>query len=332
MPGINKRVMDTQKAFFETVKKNLSSGMRMVSEVSDALNISSDSAYRRIRGEKELTVNELSKLCRHFNISMDEVINYRSGNILFRYTPLDMSSMDNYYAYLQELAALMESIAKAGEKEMCFMAVDIPGPHFKLFPELTLFKIYTWFQGVNKLHVTYDRFVEQLDIPLITDIYNRIGNAYSRIPSTEIWTNNTIDHILHLLDYYPDLNCFEHTDTFSLLCSQLLQLIENMEKLAEKEKKEYKGKEVFYRMYLSPLEIMNDFMIIKKDGASVTAVKLYTINGIFTSNEYFCSEVEKWMKNSIAKSVSLSGNSARERFQFFQNLKNKVNGLMATKE
>ncbi|MDR1368572.1 MAG: hypothetical protein LBJ72_00395 [Dysgonamonadaceae bacterium] len=133
------------------------------------------------------------------------------------------------------------------------------------------------------------------------------------------------------MDYYPDLNCFENKDTFSLLCTQLLQLIENIEKIAEKEKKEYKGKEAFYRMFLSPLEIMNDFMITKKDGINVTSIKLYTINGIFTSNEYFCSEVEKWMKNSIAMSLSLSGNSTRERFLFFQKLKNRVNYLMETK-
>jgi len=56
--------------------------------------------------------------------------------------------------------------------------------------------------------------------------------------------------------------------------------------------------------------------------------KLYTINGIFTSNEYFCSEVEKWMKDTITKSVYLSGDSARERFKFFQKIKNKINNLL----
>jgi hypothetical protein len=306
--------------------------MRLADEVSDVLNVSSDSAYRRIRGEKGLTLKELSKLCRHFNISMDAVMNYQSGNILFRYTPLDMSSMDNYYAYMQALAALMESIAKAKEKEIYFMAMDIPAPHFTPFLELTLFKIYTWFQSVNKLHITYDKFVEQLDIPLLTGIYDKITHAYSQIPSTEIWTNHTIEPILHLLDYYPDLNCFEHKDTFSLLCTQLLHLVEDIEKLAEKEKKEYRRKEVFYRMFLSPLEIMNDFMVTKKDGVHLTSIKLYTINGIFTSDNYFCSEVEKWIKNSMAKSHSLSGNSTRESFRFFQKLKNDVNYLMESKK
>jgi hypothetical protein len=320
-----------RKFFFETVKQNSLSNIRLVDEISEILNVSSDSAYRRIRGEKELTLNELSKLCRHFNISMDSVINYQSGNISFKYTPLDLNNMDNYYAYMRDLSALMENIAKAREKEICFMAVDIPVPHFTPFLELTLFKIYTWFQSVNKLYITYDKFVEQLDIPFLRDIYAKIDKAYHQIPSTEIWTSNTLEPILQLLDYYSDLNCFENKNTFPLLCAQLLQLIDNIEEFAEKERKEHKGKEVFFRIFLSPLEVMNDFMITKKDGINVTSIKLYTINGIFTSNEYFCSEVDKWMKNSIAKSLPLSGNSTRERFQFFQKLKNKVNYLLETK-
>ncbi|MDR1369418.1 MAG: helix-turn-helix transcriptional regulator [Dysgonamonadaceae bacterium] len=162
------------------MKKNLSSNMRLADEVSDVLNVSSDSVYRRIRGEKELTLSELSKLCRHFNVSMDSVINYQSSNILFKYTPLDMSSMDNYYSYMTELSALMENVAKAKEKEIYFMAMDIPAPHFTPFLELTLFKIYTWFRSINKLNITYEKFISQLDIPLLTDIYDKINNAYSQ--------------------------------------------------------------------------------------------------------------------------------------------------------
>jgi hypothetical protein len=323
--------MDAQKIFFDTIKQNLSSNTRLADEVSDILKVSLDSAYRRIRGEKELTMNELSKLCLSFNISIDSVINSQSGNIMFRYSALDMSNMDNYYLYMQHLATLMESNAKAKEKEIYFMAVDIPLPHFTPHMELALFKIYTWFQSVNKLTVSYEKFCEMLDLPLLKNIYAKITNAYLQIPSTEIWTNNTIDPIIHLLDYYPDLNCFESKDSFTLICSQLLQLIENLEILAGQEKKEYKGKDSFYRMYLSPIAIMNDFMITKRDGVNVTTIKLYTINGMFTSDTTFCSEVEKWMHNSISKSLSLSGNATRERFQFFRKLKDRISYLSETK-
>ncbi|MDR1882601.1 MAG: hypothetical protein LBR26_07440 [Prevotella sp.] len=320
--------MNTQKIFFETVKSKLSSKFRLVDVVSDVLNVGPDSAYRRIRCEKELTLNELTKLCEYFNVSMDAVINRQTDNILFKYTPLDLNDMDNYYSYMKNLSDLMEGISKSEEKEIVFMAMDIPAPQFSPFLELTLFKIYTWFESVNNLRLTYDKFIESLDIAQLLVYYNKITDAYKQIPSTEIWTNNTIEPILHLLDYYSDLDCFENKEKQFLICRQLLQLIENLEKMTERESKEFRGKEVFFRMYLSPVDIMNDFMITKRGGVNVTSIKLYTINGIFTSNNYFCSEVEKWTRNTISKSLFLSGASARERIKFFNGLKNKVNDLL----
>ena len=113
-----------------------------------------------------------------------------------------------------------------------------------------------------------------------------------------------------------------------MLCRQLLQLIENLEQWAENESKEYKGKTTFFRMYLSPVDLENNYVITKKAGLAVTSIKLYTINGIFTSNTEFCEETEKWIRNRISKSLPLSGASARERFRFFQAMKTKVNTLM----
>jgi hypothetical protein len=229
---------------------------------------------------------------------------------------------------MENLSDLFDNISKSREKEIYFMALDVPVAHFTPFLDLTFFKIYSWFRSINKLQITYDEFVSQLDIPRLSTIYEKIGNAYNQIPSTEIWTKNTIEPILRLLDYYSDLNCFEKKETLPHLCHQILQMVENIEKYTLKEEKEYKGKSASFRIYLSPLDIMNDFMIAKHDGINVTSIKLYTINGIFTSNEYFCSEVEKWMSDTIRKSLFLSGASDRERFRFFQEIKNKINYLL----
>ncbi|MDR2691591.1 MAG: hypothetical protein LBB73_04735 [Dysgonamonadaceae bacterium] len=320
--------MDVQKLFFEILKSKLPSNYRMADVVGEVLSVGSDSAYRRIRGEKELTLKELMVLSQRFNISLDSITNYESNNILFKYTPLDLNDMNNYYTYMDDLSNLFETIAKSVEKEIYFMAMDIPVAHFTPFLELTFFKIYTWFRSVNKLQLSYDEFVSQSDIPRLSAIYEKIGNACNQIPSTEIWTKNTIEPLLRLLDYYSDLNCFEKKGTLPLLCHQILQLADNIEKYTLKEEKEYKGKTAFFRMYLSPVDIMNDFMVTKHDGINVTSIKLYTINGIFTSNEYFCLEVEKWVKDAMTKSLFLSGASARERFKFFREIKNKTNNLL----
>ena len=57
--------MDTisvQQKFFLEIKNQLPSHLSLVDEIADLLNISPDSAYRRIRGEKPIDFEEIKKL------------------------------------------------------------------------------------------------------------------------------------------------------------------------------------------------------------------------------------------------------------------------------
>jgi hypothetical protein len=55
----------------------------MVDEVADLLNISNDSAYRRIRGEKPIALEEMQKLATHFKISLDQFLHLNSDSFIF---------------------------------------------------------------------------------------------------------------------------------------------------------------------------------------------------------------------------------------------------------
>ena len=47
---------DIQGNFFKQIKQNLPAHLSLADEVAELLNISQDSAYRRIRGEKSLAL------------------------------------------------------------------------------------------------------------------------------------------------------------------------------------------------------------------------------------------------------------------------------------
>ncbi len=60
-----------QQIFFGHIKGLLPQHISFVDEIAEVLNISNDSAYRRIRGEKSITLEEIKKLCTTFKISLD---------------------------------------------------------------------------------------------------------------------------------------------------------------------------------------------------------------------------------------------------------------------
>ncbi|NBY41155.1 MAG: hypothetical protein EBQ66_09775 [Flavobacteriia bacterium] len=87
-----------QSQLFGLVKKQLNPEESLGFIVSDLLSISMDAAYRRIRLETPLTIQETKKLCTHYNISFDALIQLSEGNVLFNYTPLELYdfSLENY--------------------------------------------------------------------------------------------------------------------------------------------------------------------------------------------------------------------------------------------
>jgi hypothetical protein len=57
--------------------------LSIVDEVASLLEISNDSAYRRMRGDKPLSFEEVQKLCVHFSISLDGIFHLDTDTYFF---------------------------------------------------------------------------------------------------------------------------------------------------------------------------------------------------------------------------------------------------------
>src|SRR3954453_4798644 len=63
---------DLQISFFKKIKEKLPSHISLPDVIAEYLHISNDSAYRRIRGEKALTLDEIEILVSKTKISLDQ--------------------------------------------------------------------------------------------------------------------------------------------------------------------------------------------------------------------------------------------------------------------
>ncbi|MDR2147334.1 MAG: hypothetical protein LBE91_12825 [Tannerella sp.] len=312
-----------QKTLFEEMARKIASHERLAEVVCDMLNISSDSAYRRIRGETELTLSELVILCSHFNVSLDSIFKEEINSLIFRYNPMDILNLDNYRNYIHELTGMVSSLSKSATGEIFHTAEDIPLFHYLRFRELALFKVYTWFTAVSGSKRTFEQFVKEIeDKEILYGDFDNLQNSYLKIPSSEVWTDSTIEHILRSLKYYHDTGVFETKEMPELLSGQVQAIVENLERWVETGKKENEGD---FKLYCSAISSENNFILLKNEENTTVAIRLYTVKNIVTSNPLFCEETERWMEYIINHSVLLSGSSAKERAAFFQNMKTKIN-------
>src|SRR5215467_7685344 len=116
---------NVQQVFFQHIRNNLPAHLSLVDEIAELLNISNDSAYRRIRGEKGISFDELRTLCSHFKISLDQLFFLNSESIVFSGRNIDQNNV-SFELWLQNILRQLEFMNSFDRKEMIYLNKDVP--------------------------------------------------------------------------------------------------------------------------------------------------------------------------------------------------------------
>src|SRR2546423_10800395 len=102
---------DIQHELFKVVKTKIPDHLSAADEIARILTISADSVYRRMRGEKPVTLEELSKLCLHYRISVDELMKIQSNAFLFFGKNINPNnfSLNEYLRTMMEYMVYMQN-------------------------------------------------------------------------------------------------------------------------------------------------------------------------------------------------------------------------------
>ena len=141
-------VAELQQIFFNHLKSALPAHVSIADELCDLLDISADSAYRRLRGEKPLTLYELKLICEKYKMSLDQVLQLQNDSILFQ-AP-DISQKDVPFAdYLSGLLNQLKYFNSFKDRQMFYLCKDMIYFHFYLYPEFAAFKTFFWPKCIN---------------------------------------------------------------------------------------------------------------------------------------------------------------------------------------
>ncbi|MEI6435416.1 MAG: hypothetical protein WCP32_11270 [Bacteroidota bacterium] len=320
-----------QETLFQSIKSRLSPNISFVHDLSELLGISYDSAYRRIRGEKELSLDELKTICFHYSVSVDALFNFKSNHVIFNSLAIGEDGLD-IEKWLQSLLMAMKKIYAAKEREIIYAAKDIPVFYYFEFPEIAAFKIYFW----NKALIPasgYENKMLSLDAPeSLYETGRQLLLQYLKIPTIEIWSEETISSVLRQIEYCFLSGFFVRVDDVFRLCDVLDAWLNHVQSQAEYgfqymlgNKPE--GIENNYKLFHNEVLVTDNTILVKTDGQKTSYNTYNVINQLITTNPVFCNQVENSLRNLMQKSTMISGTSAKERYRFFNILHEKVKTL-----
>lgn len=310
-----------QTTFLNQVKRNLSPHLSFVDELAEALNISRDSAYRRIRGETILSLDEAKTLYNRFGVSIDVLFSNSSEMVTFHRRVVGFEDY-NIEKWINSILKNLDHLKSFQKNELIFSAKDIPVFHYFRLPDLSAFKLFFWMKTLLG-YPEYEqiKFHKNAVPKELIALGHRMWNKYSTISSTEIWNEEVLYDTLRQIEFYYECDMFESPEQAIHLCDQLALLLKEVEAEAAVGKKSEGGA---FHLYNNEILIADNTVFARMGDTRCVYVNQNALNLLLTFQEPFCEKTEMYLQNLIKKSTLISATGQRERARYFKNMNERV--------
>lgn len=318
-----------QQQIFQAIKNKIPGHLSAVDEIAKVLEISSDSTYRRMRGEKTISVDELHTLSIHYRLSMDELMGIQTDNIVFQGQYLDRktSGFDGYMKTIMNTMAYMNGFKK---KEFFYMCKDLPFFHHYHFREIAAFKWFFWLRTYFEFPEFTKRKFRFSDYPdELFGIDQEVLSLYNQIPSVEVWNIESMNIIFRQIEFYRDGEVFESDKDAYILYETVEKLWDHLEKQAALGYKfNYGDPEQQpigeFKMYFNEVLLGDNNMLVILDDMKMSLVTHSTINFMTTRDLKFNENMYRHIQNQMKRSTLISEVSEKERARFFRIIRDRI--------
>ena len=320
---------EIQRQLFEFVKTKLSAEASLADEVAKLLGISSDSAYRRLRGEKVITFDELITLATHFKIPIEGIMSIETAGFMFQGNLLNSKTFrfDAYQTGMMNILAYFNSFKK---KEVYYLSKEAPIFHYFHLRELAAFKYFVWmstltfYPDFKNKKITLDEYPDSL-----FEIGQKIIGLYNQIDSNEFWNIESWNSTMHQIDYYLDSQMFQSDNDALKVYEAMEKLLNHLEEQAKRgykssiddPEKKPQGK---YNMYFNETVLLDNSMLILLDNTKMASVNHTAINYMVTRDINYCENYYNYVQNLVRRSTLISEVSEKERASFFKRMHQRI--------
>jgi CHASE3 domain sensor protein len=322
-------INEIQQQLFQFIKAKLPVEASVADEIAKLLNISSDSAYRRMRGEKQITFEELYLLCTNYRISIDQLMNIQTGAFSFQGNILNPKT-HRYDAYLTGMMHNMAYFNSFKQKDFTYLCKETPFFHYFNLRDLAAFKYFFWmgtliyFPEFRNKKVSFDEFPAEIEELGIKNL-----RLYNQIDSVEIWNIESLNTTIHQVEYYRDSQMFNSDDDALRVYEAIEKVLAHLEEQAKRgfkfaindlEKKPL-GK---YSMYFNEFVLLDNSMMLVLDNSRIGVMPHTAINYMLTRDVNYCENYYQYVQNLIRRSTLISEVSEKERSRFFRRMRERI--------
>lgn len=322
-------INELQQKLFQEIKTKLPTDASLADETARLLDISTDSVYRRMKGEKPISFDELFTLCTHYNISLDQIMNIRSEAFQFSGKMVSTANF-SFNEYLKSIIQYFVFITSYKNNSYYYLCKDLPIFYHFQSREIAAFKYYFWMK-------TLMRFPEFTSRQFSFDIYpddtweiaQKTLTLYNTLNTHELWNVESLTVHLRQIEFYRESHMFKSDKDVLTIYEAFEKMIDQVEKQAalgyrfDHNDPEMKRKGDF-NMYYNEVVLGDNSQLAIFGDYKMVVINHSIFNFMTTRDTRFCEYVAGNVKSLMERSTLISGVSERERGRFFRILREKI--------
>ena len=318
-----------QDFLFQRIKEMLPEDISMVDAVSEILHVSSDSAYRRIRGETPLVLEEAKQLCDHYRLSLDQLLGITSGFTLFQTERIHYKNF-TFEKYLGSILGQLQQLNGFMRKEIIYLSKDLPFFHNFSNEPLFAFHYFFWMKSILRHPDFEDRdFSLECLTPEIKKLGADLIQTYNKIPSIEIWNTECINSIIFQVEAYKEAGFFSSESDILKIYEAAEATIDHLKNQAEigckylpDENPEFKKDN--FKFFYNRVTLGDNTIMGIADHTKTVFLNYDVMNYMVTRDEKFCNDTYNDLQALIRRSTLMSNSGEKQRNIFFNILLSKI--------
>lgn len=323
---------DIQSNLFKIIKNKLAGEDAIGNSLSDVLSISPDAVYRRYRRETALTINEVKKLCAHFDISFDALCEMGDGKVIFSYPPLNTYDF-SMESYLEGILIGFQRLKSLGSPEMILSINNLSMFQLMNFPHLVRFKLFFWAKTHLQIPDLKEILFEHEKTSETAFQYGKeILQIYNAIPSKEIYDLEFMRGFLRQIEYYFKSHLFKEPEYAVFLYDRILMLSGHLKEQAAVGKKFMYGTQApaqgnHFEMYLNETINSDATFYFKGNETEGVYITHNIMNYLETNNQLYVQDTLQILDRQLSNSSIISIVNEKERNNYFHDLDRTINSF-----
>ncbi len=289
--------------------------------------MSKEAAYRRLRREVDFSLEDVIRIARHFDISIDKLINKKETNERYSVEMFCVSEpemmIDRYRQFLKEYITIFKQLnAASNPKAILISNIFTPDFHVHKYSTVMRYYVYRWLYKSDDLHNSV-RFKDFRVPDDIVELHRGLAYELQKTNLYHICSQEIVHPLVAELGYYRLAGMMD-ADDINDIKQDLIAMFHQLEKVLS-HGNAFQGRESHF--YISRMSVANSFIYYENDIFHAVTVHFFGNGFYYFTDERVCQKFRSVLDSMINNSTLITVSGEKQRMEFLHRQREILNTL-----